>query len=139
MSDKVVIVRNPFSTLPNALTVIEDPKLPSHVFVLRTEKHEVLVDAKNGTMRKRKRLKFEPITYGTLMTWRDFCESVACGGIDDEDGSGEFATATEVSNIPVSVSAIYDRLHNGGEDADIAAQRLKPPHEWVTHVLWCNT
>jgi hypothetical protein len=139
MSDKIVIVRNTFSSLPSALAVIEDPKLPPHVMILRSEDWEVLVDAKNGKLTKRKRVKFESVPdYGTLMTWADFIEGVAAGGLDDDDGEGDFATATEVSNILVPTSDIYAKLHHGNEDADIVAQKLKPPYAWATHVHWCN-
>lgn len=139
MSDKIVIIKNPFSSLPKALTIIEDPKLQPHEFILRSEDFEVLVDAKNGKLTRRKRLKFEPVpNYGDLMTWADFCESVASGGIDDDDGSGEYATATTVSNVPVSLSSVYDKLQALDKDLDVAATKLKPPHAWVTHVHWCN-
>lgn len=140
MSDKITLIKNPHSTLPGALTVVEDAKLPTHVFVLQTEDHEIRVDAKNGKVRKRKRLKFEPPpNYGTLMTWEDFLDGVACGGfIDGDDGSGEFATATEVSNIPVPLDSIYSKVHHSGEDADIAVQKIKSPYPWATHVHWCG-
>lgn len=141
MSDtKVTLTKNPFSSLPGALTVIEDPKLPPHEFVLRTENHEVLVDAKNGTVHKRRRVKFEPVPdYGTLMTWADFCEGVASGGLEDDDGSGDLATATERSNVSISPATVYDRLQRiDADNLDVAAQKLKPPHEWATHVHWCN-
>lgn len=141
MSDRIIIVKNPFSTLPTGISIIEDPKLPPHVMILRTENYEVLVDAKNGKLTRRKRLKFEPVpSYGNLMTWADFCESVASGGIDDEDGSGDLATATEISNVSVSPSTIYDKLQRiDADNLDIAAAKLQPPHAWATHVHWCNT
>ncbi len=139
MSDKITLVKNPFSSLPNALTVVEDPTLQPFEFILRTENHEVLIDAKNGTLHKRKRLKFEALpTYGTLMTWAEFCEGVASGGLDNDDGSGDFATATALSNIAVSPSTVYAMLQRIDRDLDVAAQKLKSPHEWATHVHWCN-
>lgn len=142
MSDtKVTITKNPFSSLPGALTVVEDPALQPHEFILRTENWEVHVDAKNGTLHKRKRLKFEPVpSYGTLMTWQEFLEGVAVGGLDSDDGEGDFATATEVSNVAVPIDDIYNKIHHSKstDSADVIVQRLKPPHAWATHVHWCN-
>lgn len=140
MSDKITIIKNPHSTLPAALTIVEDPTLPPHVMLLRTENHEVEIDAKSGTLHKRKRVKFEAVpSYGDHMTWRRFCKLVAEGGIDDEDGCGSYATATQVSNVDISMGSLTSKIFQKGEDgADAIAKTLKPPHDWVTHVHWCN-
>jgi hypothetical protein len=107
--------------------------------MLRTANWEVVVDTKSGTLHKRKRLVFEPLPdYGSHMTWTDFCEMVAVGDIDDEDGSGTFATATTISNVDVPLDRIYNKIHHGGEDADVVVQKLKSPHDWATHVVWFN-
>lgn len=141
MPTKVTLVKNPHSTLPAALDTVEDASLEPHVFVFRTENHEVIVDAKSGTLHKRRRLKFEPIpSYGTLMTWADFLEGIAVGDLDSEDGEGDYATATEVSNVAVSLDDLYNKIHHSKstDSADIIVQKLKPPHAWATHVHWCN-
>jgi len=141
MSDKVTLIKNPHSTLPAALTVVEDPTLEPHVLVLRTENHEVIVDAKLGTLHKRRRVKFEALpSYGDHMTWRRFCKLVAEGGIDDEDGSGTYATATQVSDVDVSMGNLMEKIFHSKsiDDAEAVAKKFKPPHDWVTHVVWFN-
>jgi hypothetical protein len=140
VTTKITLVKNPHSTLPRAFTVIEDPNLPPHVLVLRTENHEVVIDAKSGTLHKRKRVKFEALPdYGDHMTWRRFCELIVEGCINDEDGCGTYATTTQVSNIDLSMDSLTSKIFRKGEaGADAIAKQLKPPHDWVTHVVWFN-
>jgi len=144
MAAKITLVRNPHSTLPAALDVVEDTSLQPHVFVFRTENWEVIVDAKIGTLHKRKRVKFEPLpNYGTHMTWDDFSEMVAGGDIQDDDGSGEYATATQISNLNVSIAQVMKQLPANfaidvDEDGNADIPKTVPPHEWVTHVVWFN-
>jgi hypothetical protein len=144
MSTKIALVKNPHSTLPSALTVIEDPNVAPHVMLLRTENWEVEVDVKSGTLHKRKRIKFEPLPdFGTHMTWDEFSEMVAGGDIEDDDGSGNYATATQISNLTASLAHVAKQLPAGfvidvDEHGHADIPKTKPPHDWVTHVVWFN-
>jgi len=60
--------------------------------------------------------------YGDHMTIEKFRECVAYGGFIDYDGSGNFATATQMSNFEVSPSAFPS---------------MEVP-KWATHVVWFN-
>lgn len=68
---------------------------------------------------------FEPIDpdLGDLLTWEQFVAHVKAGSITSDDGDGELATATHVSNIHVSC-------------VDVGPHYYKP--DWATHVLWYN-
>jgi farnesyl diphosphate synthase len=54
------------------------------------------------------------------VTWDEFCTAMKNGSISDDDGDGDFATATHVSDVHVPSTTIW-----------------KKP-EWATHVLWYN-
>jgi hypothetical protein len=57
-----------------------------------------------------------------LMTREEFMNDVETNSLIDYDGFGEFATETEVSDIPVSPSEV---------------KNIKWP-DWATHVCWYN-
>jgi len=146
---KIALVKNPHSTLPGALTVVEDSTVAPHIMLLRTENWEVEINAKSGKLTKRKRLKFEPLPdHGTHMTWSAFAEMVADGGIENDDGCGQYATATEMANRNISIDYITAQLPPGFVvDVDVDDEgnghatnipKIKPPHAWVTHVVWFN-
>lgn len=121
----VVIVKSPFSTLPGSATFVEDETMPPECLLIRTDKHEILVNFKTGKSKRTKRPTFEPVPrYGQLLTWQNFVRFVAAGDLTDDDGSGSLATATQVSDINVSPSRLY--------------RDSKPPFDWATHVHWCN-
>ena len=141
---KIALIKNPHSTLPNALTVVEDPTVEPHIMLLRTENWEVEVDVKCGTLHKRKRVKFEPLPdHGDHMTWDAFSEMVADGGIEDDDGSGQYATATQMSNLNASLAHVTKQLPANfvvdvDDEGNADIPKTKPPHDWVTHVVWFN-
>ncbi len=56
------------------------------------------------------------------MTMENFIESCKCGGFTDDDGWGNHATETEVSNIPIFPSDTYDEFYNKS----------------YSHVVWYN-
>ena len=60
--------------------------------------------------------------YGSHMTLQRFRECVECGGFIDDDGSGNLATETSISNVDVNPS-------------DLANMNIP---EWATHVVWFN-
>lgn len=62
--------------------------------------------------------------YGDHMPIADWLEAVHVGLFIDYDGSGDYATATEVSDQPVYPS-------------DITKLKKQPP-AWATHVVWYN-
>lgn len=131
MSDKITIVKGEGSYLPDKLAVIIDVSVPPHVFILRTENHEVIVDCKAGTLQKKRRVKFEPLpSYGTHMTWREFVNHAQCGMLNDDDGEAMLATATEVSNLSIGVMHTQNQYPE-----DENAPQL---HDWATHVVWFN-
>lgn len=60
---------------------------------------------------------FEPLPdYGDLMTLAEFKQYLDDGSINSDDGTGYFATATQMSRL--------------------TAFGLAP--EWATHVMWFN-
>ena len=66
----------------------------------------------------------DPDDHECLISWDDFVQSCRSGSFIDYDGFGELATATRVSNVPISPSKALS--------AD-----YKPP-KWATHVSWYN-
>lgn len=65
----------------------------------------------------------EPIpSYGDLMLLEDFIEDCKCGGLIDDDGTGYYATATEMSNEEVSPCEVADGIVDRS----------------FTHVVWFN-
>lgn len=53
----------------------------------------------------------EPIPkYGDLMTLQEFIECCECGGFIDYDGSGNYSTATEMSDKEVVPSDITNGI-----------------------------
>jgi hypothetical protein len=136
---KVAIVKNPHSTLPGAIPIVEDASVPPHHLILRTDTHDLVVNVKTGKMSKQKRVQFEPLPdYGSHMTWAEFCADVAWGGIDDDDGCGELATATERSNVSIYPGRI--KFAKIEDSADDDARPPTPPQlfPWATHVHWCG-
>lgn len=77
-------------------------------------------------MTTRAKRKMTPIDHdcGHLITRAAFEESVRTGMFIDYDGFGEYATATEVSDVVVKPSRLGERGF------------VWPP--WATHVLWYN-
>ncbi len=70
-----------------------------------------------------KRPKFSPIpAHGTLLSWDEFLDDVQNGMLEDYDGHGDLATATEVSNVGISPSDL--------------SYFMRP--SWATHVCWYN-
>lgn len=59
-----------------------------------------------------------------LMTWDDFVQSCQSNAFIDDDGFGELATATHVSDVSVSPSQAVCSDYN------------RP--QWATHVSWYN-
>lgn len=69
--------------------------------------------------------KVVPIpSYGDHMTLERFTENCKCGGFTDYDGSGNYATATEMSDIEVSCSALAEGVEPALQD-----------RKW-THIVW---
>lgn len=65
--------------------------------------------------------RLEPIPdYGDLIALDEFREDVESGGFTDDDGSGNWATETEMSDI------------------DVNLRDLTPPNPKFTHVVWFN-
>jgi hypothetical protein len=91
---------------------------------------------------------FSPIdlTRGTLLTWAQFVSDVEDGNLTDDDGFGELATATHVSDHAVHPGDVEDlELRQeisgpsaGGEPASIDVSVLEHRYPWATHVLWYN-
>ena len=132
---KVTLIKGEFSSLPNSLDTVVDPNLPTHIMILRTAKHEITIDCKDGTMRRQRRPQFEPLpAYGDLMTWAEFCEGVHSGMLDDYDGSGDLATATERSDLSIRPSDI--KFAKVADDATPPTPSQRFP--WATHVVWFN-
>jgi len=74
---------------------------------------------------KKREPKLEPLPdYGDHMTWESFKDSCESGGFIDDDGTGDLATATQVSGRSVSPSRALD------------PNWRKP--KWATHVVWYN-
>lgn len=68
-------------------------------------------------------MKLEPIPeYGDLMTLEEFREGVRSGMLTDYDGEGQYATATQMSDVCVSPSDVASGLVDKG----------------FTHVVWFN-
>jgi hypothetical protein len=68
--------------------------------------------------------KFQSIPeYGAHMTLREYIDCVTCGGFIDDDGFGELATETQVSEIEIYPSHL-------NEDVQWP--------EWCTHIVWYN-
>ena len=64
-------------------------------------------------------MKLSPISdYGNLITKKEWEHSVRRGDFTDFDGTGYWATATEMSDViaPFDINTIYP--------------------DWVTHVVW---
>jgi hypothetical protein len=120
---KIQFVKHEFSTLPGDIPIVIDNSLPTECLIVRTKSHDLLINFKTGKSTRTKRPTFEPIpSYGTLMTWPEFVKDVEDGMLDDDDGSGSLATASQVSDIDISTSRA----------------RSTPPFPWVTHVHWCG-
>jgi len=64
--------------------------------------------------------------YGDHMTLERFTKNCKCGSFTDDDGSGNYATATEMSDIEVSCSALAGGVEPALQD-----------RKW-THVVWFN-
>ena len=61
--------------------------------------------------------------YGDLMTLAEFKENCLNKYITDQDGSADWATATEISDIPAYCSDAWRMFKHTGE---------------FTHVVWFN-
>jgi hypothetical protein len=132
---KVTIVKSSFSSLINDIPIVIDDSVPTHHLIFRTDTHDLTINFRTGKTSKQKRVKFEPLPrYGSHMTWADFCECVASSGFMDDDGSGTLATATELSNMPISPSRITFAKVDDDEQPPTPPQ----PFPWATHVHWCN-
>lgn len=66
--------------------------------------------------------KHEKNNYGDLMTFDEFKECCESGGFIDYDGSGNYATADEESNITINPSDIEEGVYRTD----------------FTHVMWYN-
>lgn len=60
--------------------------------------------------------------YGDLMILPEFKECVECGGFTDYDGSGNYATETQMSDIGVDFNDLLTGMYP----------------KWVTHIVWFN-
>jgi len=60
--------------------------------------------------------------YGDLMTLENFKDNVYCGGFIDSDGSGNYSTETEESDISIFPSDIKEGVYRDD----------------FTHVVWYN-
>lgn len=122
---KVQFIKSQFSTLPGDIPIVIDDAMPTECMIVRTESHDLLINFKTGETTRTKRPKFEPLpTYGHLYTWDEFVENVRDGMLDDYDGSGALATATQRSDIDISPAR--------------ARRQKTPPYPWATHVVWFN-
>lgn len=131
------IVKNPMvGAFFETLSVVDDPKLPPGMIIMRTEKHDYALDVDLGKIHRLDgpmRFESHDPECGDLMTWRDFVDGVRSLGLTDYDGFGEFATEHDCSNIPINPGQLDDALNGMPDD-----HYPDPPFRWVTHVVWYN-
>jgi len=85
------------------------------------------ITSKLEKLSRRKRLittyELAPIaSFGNHMTLKEFISNVKCGGFIDYDGAGNYATATEESNITILPSDIMEKEYRKD----------------FTHIVWYN-
>jgi len=75
--------------------------------------------------------------YGDHMPFADWLSGVKCGGFIDDDGTGYYATATEMSNIEAIPSETWFQMletrYIFDRDRGICKSLLG-----YTHVMWFN-
>lgn len=80
-------------------------------------------DPGDGALMPRREPTFSALpAHGTLLSWDEFFDDVQDGMLEDDDGYGHLATATQVSDVDVMPS-----------DLGCFARPA-----WATHVCWYN-
>ena len=101
-------------------------EIKEKIAILQEEAYE-LHKSYSNVMQEIQKLKLlivnEIPSYGDHMTMEDFRESVIDGGFMDDDGSGNYATATKMTNIDVHL----------GDVEDMTGDALL-----YSHVVWFN-
>lgn len=97
--------------------------MPWNEYVKTAEPYTTAYDKALNEYRMIVKPEMEPIpTYGDHMTMKDFVDCCKSGGFIDYDGSGVYATATEMSDIGIEPSEVM----SGSYRKDF------------THVVWFN-